>query len=208
LALAVAITATVPLVAACSGDDESEPDGGALVIPFGEMVDGLYSDAGRDRDEDFDRGVLTETCPVFDDEDAVALARALGVENADDATVVGDNTYVSGPPQSEVLGCTIRLNEDDAFFVSLGTTAVDRDGFLDVSLEEEFGEEVEEIDDDAPGLDPDHVAGILRDGDAPIAVWITEGFQVGVNLPDGVASPQGAMNALAIAVEAVAAALG
>jgi hypothetical protein len=205
--MAVAVAATAPLVAACSGDDESEPDGGALVDPFGEMVDGLYSDAGRDRDEDFDRGVLAETCPVFDDEDAVAIAGAVGVENADDATVVGDNTYAHGPPQSELLGCTIRLSDDEVFGVSLGTTVFDRDGLLDV-YREEYGEDVDEIDDDAAGLDPDHVLGILRSGEGPTAVWVTEGFQVGFTLPEGVGGPEAAMSALAIAVEAVAAALG
>jgi hypothetical protein len=210
LALAIALTTGGPLLA-CSGDDDGggggEPDGAALVDPFGEAAEAIYDDAGLDRDEGFNQGTLTETCPVLTDDDAVAIAEAVGVDDADSATVDGDNTYLSGPPQRELMSCLVRLNDDDVVGVSLGTTPVDRDGQLD-ELRQNLGDEIETIDGEAPGLDPDHVVAFARSGEAPVAIWIEGGFQIGLNIPDGVATPDDALNALPAAVDAVAAALG
>jgi hypothetical protein len=209
--LAVAFTALAASVAACSGDDDGgggdEPDGGALVDPFGEMADGFYAEAGSDRDEDFNQGALGETCPILADGDAPAIAEALGIDGADEATLDGGSTFVSGPPQRELMSCTIRLPDDGVVGISAGTTPVDRDGLLS-EYRQNVDEDVETIDAEAPGLDPDHVIGILRDGDAPVVVWITGGFQVNLNVPDGTATADDATNALPVAVEAVATALG
>jgi hypothetical protein len=171
------------------------------------MAEDFYTESGADRGEDFNQGTLGETCPILADGDAAEIAEALGVDGADEATVDGDSTFVSGPPERELMSCTLRLPGDGVFGVTAATTPVDRDGLLS-EIRQNVDDEVEQVEAEAPGLDPDHVLGLDRGDGAPVAIWIEGGLQVGVTLPEGLATPEDTMNALPVAVSAVAAALG
>jgi hypothetical protein len=105
------------------------------------------------------------------------------------------------------MSCTIRLPDDGVIGINAATSPVDRDGLLD-ELRQNVDEDLEPLDAEAPGLDPDHVLGIDRGDESPFAAWVDGGFQIGITIPAGVATPEATLGALPTVVSAVATALG
>lgn len=188
------------------GGSAGDTDGSALVAPFDDAAEAAYEAAGADRREDFTRGVtIDEGCFVLSDEAVVAVAEAIGVEGAGDAEV-NPGTFLTGPPgQRESLVCSIGIGEDDAnVSVNTGTTPLDRDGLLEEF--ELFADsndvEVQQLDGEAPGLDPDDVLAVEREGVASFS-WVRDDFQISLSVPTEVADAEAGFRALPVLVEGV-----
>jgi hypothetical protein len=187
-----------------------EPDGAALVAAFGGAADAAYAAGGANRQQDFAMGTTVDDCPILTDETPAAVAAALGAADAEAATPAGGN-YLSGPPdERELLTCAIQL-ADGATTVgaSAGSLPFDRDGVVaDLrNAAERTDSTIEEVDGEAPGLDPAHVVGVVRDGQAAIYVWVDGGFHVALSGPAATLAPEVGFPALALLVDHVATAL-
>jgi hypothetical protein len=204
----VAVTPAVALVAACGGGGTSSVgkgvEGAGLVEPFGEMAATIYQQAGADRAADNFDGVAVEECPVLTGDDAVAIAEALGVDDPDGAQVFGD--WIQGPPETELLSCTIDVGDDDAqpIAVELGPWQGAADDKFSDLIEDGS---VEATEGDAGGLDPDAVAGVTTANAFVATAWVEDGFHVAVSAPFEGGDGEAAFDALAVAVEAVGTAL-
>lgn len=207
-------------VAGCGDDDDggggAGGDGGggasvdaeesALVEPFDAAAEAAYTAAGSDRSEDFTRGVVVEEgCFVLSDEGVVAVAEALGVDGAADAEIT-EGTYLSGPPgQRENLTCSLYVGDDEVTVgIHTGTTQLDRDELLE-EFELYAGRddlELEVLQGEAPGLDPDEVFAVDRDGFVTVG-WIQGDFQISMSIPEQVADADAGFQALPVLVAEV-----
>jgi hypothetical protein len=187
-----------------------EPDGAALAAAFGRAADAAYAAGGANRQQDFTMGTTVDDCPILTDETPAAVAAALGAADADAATPASGN-YLGGPPdERELLTCSIQLADGaTAVGTSAGSLPFDRDGVVaDLrTAAERTGSTIEEVDGEAPGLDPAHVVGVVRDGEAAIYVWVAGGFHVALSGPADTLGPEVGFPALALLVDHVATAL-
>lgn len=202
---AVAPVLAALVVAAACGDDGGS-DGATLIEPFQAQVEDAYEANGRDRSEDFNRGVIVEQgCFVLDQEAAVAVAEALGVDDPDGAEP-GGAVFINGPPEREVLSCYIDISHEHQVDVTVGTVPLDRDELLRELQESNAGSgsdnEVHEIDGYAPGLDADHVMAFQQGGGTTFG-WVHDGFAISMRLSPGLAEPDAGFQALPTLVEVV-----
>jgi hypothetical protein len=184
------------------GDGAS--DGAAMAAAFVDMAEAAYGDADLDRAEDSAQGVMLDVCPVLSTDDAVAVAGALGFEDAGADVTTGN--YLSGPPERELLTCGIGLPGGAGNVgVSTGSVPFDRDGALDDIRRSD--PQVEELQGETPGLDGADVLGVSRGQQSTVVIWVEGGFHVALSLPPGVADPEAAFRALPVLVDAVAGSL-
>jgi hypothetical protein len=180
------------------------PDGAAMADAFVETAEAAYDDAGLDRPEASAQGVMLDVCPVLTTDDAMAVAGALGFDDAGADVTTGN--YLSGPPERELLTCGIGLPGGAGNVgVSTGSVPFDRDGALDDIRGAD--PQVEELEGEAPGLDAADVVGISRGQQSTVVIWVDGGFQVALSLPPGVADAEAAFRTLPVLVDAVATAL-
>jgi hypothetical protein len=128
----------------------------------------------------------------------VAIAEALGVDDPDKATVFGD--WIQGPPESELLSCTIDVGNDQAIAVELGPWSGEADDKFTDLIEDGS---VEATEGDAGGLDPEAVAGVTTANAFVATAWVEDGFHVALSAPFEGGDAERAFDALAVAVEAV-----
>jgi hypothetical protein len=179
-------------------------DGAAMAAAFVETAEAAYGDAGLDRAEASAQGVMLDVCPVLTTDDAVAVAGALGFDDAGADVTTGN--YLSGPPERELLTCGIGLPGGAGNVgVSTGSVPYDRDGALDDIRRAD--PQVEELQGETPGLDGADVLGVSRGQQSNVVIWVDGGFQVALSLPPGVAGAEAAFRALPVLVDAVAASL-
>lgn len=191
------------------GDGDGDRDTEALITSFGEEAEAAYDAAGDSRSEDFSKGVSTDDCFILGADGADAVVEALGLA-VDEPPEVGF-TYLSGPPgQSESISCAIDVGgpDDATVTIDAGTMAADRDQVA-LALASSESEGAEEVDGEAPGLDPDDVVALVtNEGEVTLLGWVSDGFYVGLNVPTALAEPEAGLAALPVAVDAVTTALG
>jgi hypothetical protein len=223
--LSVLATTTLAVGAlGCGGDDdddepESSPkdqpgvtydglddiDGSTLVTPFADVALQLYDAAGTSRTDDPDTGIEAASCPLVDDEHAVAIAGAIGVPDPDGAVVGG--VSLRGAAESELLTCAVTLAGGQQVELTIGTTLLGRDSVIDDLEARDVA--VEEVEGEIPDLDDDDVIGVAGTADqSAAAFWIDSGFQISLRTTPDVADVDGAFGALPALVDAVYTALG
>jgi hypothetical protein len=206
--LATAFAGLVMAISGCGGDDDSstttgssQPDGAALVEPFNALAAQAYTDAGKDRDEDYTSGTQVDGCPIADDEAAAAIAEAAGL----DELTFADEAFVQGlPEQQEIVICSIEApaGADHPSIVNLtaGTTTYTRDQQLSNQLRLEEG--AHELEGEAEGLDPGSVLAVTGEGLSRFG-WVDGDFQVSLGGPSDQLSPDQGFAALSAAVSGV-----
>lgn len=202
-----AVIAALALTGCGSDDGDAEPssngpDGAAMATAFAERSAEAYEAEGSDRERDFAAGLVLDDCFALDAQGLKALGEAL--EGVDVRTDTGN--YLHGPPgEDETITCSL-LEGDDASIGTLiaGTTVVDSEGMQERL--ERF-EEVEEVDGEAPGLDPADVVATDAEGVIRLA-WVSDGFLVGVFGATEPFQGEAGFEALSVAVERVARTLG
>jgi hypothetical protein len=198
----IAALATGLLLASCGSsdsDDAGGPDVEALKAGFEEGADAAYAAEDLDREQDFGPPVLVDECFVLDQEGAERIAAALPV--AGESVRVHGEVLSGTPGEDETLNCTVRedaADGDTLFGVSAGTTAATREQLLARLLQIEGSEEVE---GEAPGLDPSEVVG-TRLENSRVAGWVADDFTIAISGPTEQLG-EDAFEALPIAVDEV-----
>ncbi len=205
--MTAALAAAALFLASCGSPDDDGgggPDVAALEAGFSEGADAAYADQDLDRNADHGPPVLVEDCFALDQEGAERIAAALpATENA--ISVQGE--VLSGTPgEDETLNCAVREGDADretVYGVSVGTTLATREQLLERLLQVEGSEEVE---GDAPGLDPSEVLGAKLEN-SRVAIWVADDFAIGISGP-AASLGEAAFEALPIVVDEVSRTLG
>jgi hypothetical protein len=194
-----AVTPVGGLVACSDGDGSGGGiEGAALVEPFGELAEELHEGGDPSLGDVPGENVRLLTCPVLTDDDAVAIAGALGLDDPDRATAEG--VKILDGSRAESVQCSIDGGDTEEWVdVWTGTTTETAD-----DPEERVDEGAEVIDGEAPGLDDADVFGVDGPQGPMSVIWRDEGFYVSLSLPEGYDDADRAFRALALTAETVA----
>lgn len=186
------LAASVLTAVGCGGEEGSE--GAELGGAFAAAADRAYEAAGKDRAEDFALQVTIDDCFILPAGADAALADAVGLKQLELATVL-----IGGPPENEMIQCYFGSDGRETQAIGgvfAGATTLTPEQFRDQIIRNRKGGD--DIEGNAPGLDPDRVVAI-RDEETGVYAWVDDGFFVSVTSPDP--DPDIGYAALGVAVE-------